>query len=887
MSAAPVCLYFGAGIAPDLIPGAGLDPGAIEAGAAGLVADAAGVRDGGGAVLRAWQGLGPAYQAPETGALLAVMDPVADAARVFADDVDRVAGVLRGFAGQVRVIKAALDQVRADAWAFRAKVGTSDAWTYDQDLVDENTALVRRVNAQQVALWDAERDCANAIRAIDCIAGWAPATQTGQANTYGVTDLPTDTGLAWGAAVPRADHCPKAAAVQVKGFVWDAIVVDSVGGAFTGLGALVGIDATGWHWATMQTSWGGLGALIGYDQTGGDWSWDTAGQGWTETGKSLLAWDTWDQDPARAAGVVFFNLATTILTFGGAAAAKTGLTAAGKATTVSQVMVTGARVVDLLDPLGLALVGTRSTLPRLGTLLTLTTPTTRLIDELPTTGTGHGADHLTHNLTHVEIPHVPPVPHAPEVPDVPRAHLDGADTPDDLTPEAPAGPDPGTVEHHGSHTVERVLDTVSAPARVVDRPRTTPDDLLRSSTELDAPTHPNTRAPLSDGEHAPGATTAGPAHGDRPGSDAQDGHAPGDIQEPPGPGIPGEDAIDGPSTPGQVVRDVHGVEHVVRMSDEAIALSGAPRWEDALDIELRDRGMTRSEFDSLASRPLQWLSPRALDTLTAIRRAMPRIELGDIMQKIIPTDQLRPLLDNLFTTDELRDLVGSESFEHLEEIARNRPKSARNFENVISGFVARAADVAGLDSATLYKRLGLRYPGSTFMPDQPMFAIRYARGTEAEVMYDAAAQTSRPTPRILSPEVPDLPLEVLHKMQRDVDPTTGRSAYDAMREDTFHRDDMRGDAIGRWNTAHPDAFESAAAPEAVEWYTDSATDLSNPHRGNGFSGTGPDMVPEASYGPQTFAVPPGAELWMTTTDGSQRLIAIRRDDAWVRIVDGN
>ena len=363
----PAC--YRSGIDPDAIPGQDLDPDAVLAAAAGLAAGGTRVREAGAAMLREWRQLRASYVAPEAEQLLAVMDPVEAGARAYGDDVERVAAALRRYAEDVRPIKNALGHVRRDAWTFRDSIASIPDWEYDQDLVDENAALIRRVNAQQVALWDVERACANAIRALYRAPSWHAATSNEDPLGYGLADLGEDTETAWGAAVERKDHCPKSAAVGAKRFVWDGLVVDGLWGTVTGLGLLVGIDGTDWDRETFQQSWVGMSSLIGFANH--SWTPAHAGEAWRGLGKGLLAWDRWSEDPARAAGGAVFNLGTIVVPAGAAAAGTRSaatVTATGVGARTATVLARAAEVVKFTDPITLTTMGVKAALPRLADL---------------------------------------------------------------------------------------------------------------------------------------------------------------------------------------------------------------------------------------------------------------------------------------------------------------------------------------------------------------------------------------------------------------------------------------------------------------------------------------------------------------------------------------
>lgn len=361
-----VCYDTSNGIVVEAIPGEDLSPAAMRTAATGLRSAAQEVREHGASAVHTWQGLSPHYEAPESAALLAVVDPVSANAHAFADAVDQVAAALDAYADEVAPIAGALRVIRTEARAFRRKIAGNSEWRYDQGLVDENTDLIGRVNAQQVLLWDAERACANRIRALYGAAPWQVADGSDYEFAYGTAEIGTDMEMPWGAEVQRQDHCPKAAAVGVKRFVWDGIVVDGIGGTLEGLGMLIGIDGNGWSWDTVAASWTGMAGLIGYAD--GEWSWGNAGDTWTAMGKGIISYDTWSEDPARAAGGSAFNILTVVLPAGAAVSGVKGASKAATAGRVGTFLQKGARVMDFVDPAALGIMGARAALPKLGDL---------------------------------------------------------------------------------------------------------------------------------------------------------------------------------------------------------------------------------------------------------------------------------------------------------------------------------------------------------------------------------------------------------------------------------------------------------------------------------------------------------------------------------------
>ncbi|MEU4384964.1 DNA/RNA non-specific endonuclease [Promicromonospora sp. NPDC023805] len=355
-----------AAIDPAGIPGAPgaqkLDPHAVDDAADDLRADAARIRDEGAEVPRAWQGLAAHYEAPEAGQLLAVMDPVGRTTDNFAEDLERVAAALASFAMDLREVKARFDQVRFDAVAFRNKIAGNLEWEFDQELIHENNRLLSAANSAAVDLQDAERRCANQIRAIDQMTPLH--VSTGAADdplAYGVSHISLDTPMPWGESVARQDHCPKAAAVQVKRAVWDGFGDDVLLASVEGFGAFFGFDSESGERSleTAEAAWTGLGLLVGHDAQSGEQSWDIFGTTWTEMGKGLIAWDMWEEDPARAVGTSVGNIALLFATAGVGVAAKVGT--AGKLGGVLKTAQAVNVVNRVLDPLEWATAGVRAT----------------------------------------------------------------------------------------------------------------------------------------------------------------------------------------------------------------------------------------------------------------------------------------------------------------------------------------------------------------------------------------------------------------------------------------------------------------------------------------------------------------------------------------------
>lgn len=861
-------MCYASGINPSAIPGEDLDPDAVETAANGLSTGGGKVRDAGADVLTKWRGLSAHYEAPEAAQLFTVMNPVETKAREFGEAVTSVAGALRSYAAEIRPIKAGLDAVRADAWAFRDSIASNAEWEYDQDLVDENTALVKRVNDLQVQLWEAERRCANAIRALYGADPWRAMTSENDPLGYGVGEIPTDAAMPWGSEVQRKDHCPKSAAVGVKRFVWDGVVVDGLWGTVQGLGMLVGIDGNGWSWDTMKSSWVGMGSLIGY--SGGDWSWDNAGEAWKGLGKGLISYDTWEDDPARAAGGSVFNIATIFIPAGAAVSGTKGAaTAAGNAGRVSTLFAKGAKIVDFTDPVNLAIQGGKVVLPKLDDLVrglgTTISDLSAAID-LPDIRT---PDLDVPNATLDELLDGPPV-RDPEL-----------GSPDDVPAPQPA-PEPALVgggAPDGPGGLGNGADDLHQP------PTTTPGTSTGGSTGgtgTDVPTGGTPDSPSTGGStpggntpggsapggSTPGGTTpggttpGGTTPGDMPGSGGADdvvpgGDIPGTTPEAPGaPDTPPPGSGDVPPSgtgtgePGRVVIDDSGTPHVINTSDDLV-LRNDPAFTQVLDEQIAQHGLTRPEFDDLVTTPIEQLSRDQVTTLLEIRDAMPPVTPDTVLQKILPPTQALDILGP--------DGAGLMEPDLLTRASAQGPQELTG----VGGFVGRAADVAGQSPQELYRSFGLNYDEVTFRPDgESMFAVRYRAG-------DGVSGVGSP----VTPDVPHGPLEAMRTMPDSI--------YE------IADDGARRVAIKQWIDEHA-SDASFAASRALDIDGSGAPNLGpdrNPFRGNGFGGTGADYAPELTYGRNSITVPQGAELWRLRPDGTQELAAVFHDRRWHLIAE--
>jgi hypothetical protein len=414
------------------IPGADIQPDAIEENARTVGTISGQVTEHGSNVNFTWQGMAAVYEAPESPTLLGLMAPVSSQATQAGDNLAEVSAALVAFAADVRPIKAELDALRADAKTFvdsiqggvqvreinpawtaaQSPYGGASAvptyqgswgsstttaqsapeqyrtvtkeWHESQEHVDRNNELLSAVNAQQVKLWEAERACANRIRALYGAAPLRAAQSEDDSLGYGISEIPEGTEMPWGAEVERTEGCGEATVNFVfKDFLWEGIAVGGIWGTVQGLGTLVlGYNpATGDFFSgeAYGAAWGNLGMLLfaGAANTGilapifqSDSLMQSMGmdgflpqevrdfkaqadEAAINTGKALIAWDKWQDDPGTALGESVFNVGTALIPVGGAAVA--GVKTASTAASVVSKM---ARVVDFVDPAALALNGT-------------------------------------------------------------------------------------------------------------------------------------------------------------------------------------------------------------------------------------------------------------------------------------------------------------------------------------------------------------------------------------------------------------------------------------------------------------------------------------------------------------------------------------------------
>ncbi|MBE4771205.1 hypothetical protein [Streptomyces caniscabiei] len=322
-----------------------------------LYANAGQFRASGADLHTAFQGLSAFYRAPEAHDLFSSTQPVKAKSDAFADDLEKVAGALDEYGVEVRPLVEKLATLKADARAFVASVAGDDDWRKDKDKVDTNNGLWRDVNHTVAAFQAAELACHNKITAL--VGGTTLTVDDGShgENMYGyrAEDLDHAGETPWGSAVEQ-EYEGWDWVTHTSGQVWDGFWTDGVMGTVHGVGTLFGADgseAAGEAWtglaklgtasfltsATLGTWW-----LVPDDKLP-SWLRDSRTT-YKQTVKGFVAWDTWESNPARAAGTVSFNVLGLLGTEGAGAAA----TGAGRTGAAARAVSAVGKVGRAVDP---------------------------------------------------------------------------------------------------------------------------------------------------------------------------------------------------------------------------------------------------------------------------------------------------------------------------------------------------------------------------------------------------------------------------------------------------------------------------------------------------------------------------------------------------------
>ncbi|MBC2868271.1 hypothetical protein H1R13_25900 [Streptomyces mexicanus] len=346
----------------------------MEKDAGALKKTASDIRDTGRDVHNDFQGLTSCYSAPEADQLFHTTLPVRDKADAFADKLETVSGALSAFAKDARPLVQRMDQLRSEAAAFRQSIEGDDDWRKDQKNIDKNAHLVHEIGRVWGEFQELERATATKIDGQVDGTRWIPDDGSHKKGMYGFTadDAAKADDTPWGKVDEREYTGLAAAWHWTKDNVGGALkgfFVDGVWGTIKGLGHMVNV----FDWDTFTKTWKGIGDVFGgvsaYIMTPYDWAMDKMfgpadhsdtdrqKKALRDFGKSLIAYDEWGTNPARAGGTVTFNLLTlgagTFLKLGkaGSLAAKAGeagegASAAGRVAKVADAFGKTGRLVD-------------------------------------------------------------------------------------------------------------------------------------------------------------------------------------------------------------------------------------------------------------------------------------------------------------------------------------------------------------------------------------------------------------------------------------------------------------------------------------------------------------------------------------------------------------
>ena len=338
------------------------DPEAVRAAAGDLKATAEKIHAVATESAASWSKLrAGVYKAPGDEVVFHAFVPVVNAAGELRSGVATVDTAVHAYADAVTTLKTKLEDIKAQAASFQARVDgrSREDWDDDEDLVKDEQNIIGGLDGLYAELTAAQRDCANAINATYGGPTYVLTTQEGpQAGeiAYGYTREQLDSAasegnIPWGRPTqwdkPWYRDTWDAVASFGKG-VWSGIT-----GTVSGLWNMVNVG----DMDTFKATWTGLGKLaldvaivttplaqVALRATGhGDVA-DNAGKDLLAVGKAAIHWDDWKRDPAYAAGATTFDLATILLTAGGGAALKAG-SVAGK---VAEIGNAGGKVAEVL-----------------------------------------------------------------------------------------------------------------------------------------------------------------------------------------------------------------------------------------------------------------------------------------------------------------------------------------------------------------------------------------------------------------------------------------------------------------------------------------------------------------------------------------------------------
>ncbi|MGA4802712.1 hypothetical protein [Streptomyces lavendulocolor] len=330
-----------------------------------------------GDVHTSFGGLRAFYRAPEAEQLFATTRPVQDRALEVGSDLCVIAGALGTYAHDIGPLVKRLDELRRAAADFRAKVADDDKWREDGDLTDENLARRNEIAEVWARFQEAERTCHDKIVAL---VGGSPLTVDDGSHKpgmygYDAEMLKQAESLPWGDAV--AESTPAWQIWEHGADFATGFFVDGVVGTIKSLGTLVGTDG----WDAAGEAWKGLGllstgVLISTTPAMGlFWGADDKDMppllrdsrtAMKETGKALIAYDKWDENPARAGGLATFNVLSILATRGAGSAAS----GAGRSGAAAKALSFAGKAGQAVDPTTYLLKGATASLRKIGDVMT-------------------------------------------------------------------------------------------------------------------------------------------------------------------------------------------------------------------------------------------------------------------------------------------------------------------------------------------------------------------------------------------------------------------------------------------------------------------------------------------------------------------------------------
>ena len=283
-------------------------------------------------------------------------------------------------------------------------------------------------------------------------------------------------------------------------------------------------------------------------------------------------------------------------------------------------------------------------------------------------------------------------------------------------------------------------------------------------------------------------------------------------------------------------------------------------YEAVLTGRLADLNISRTRFDELIETPFEKLTKSELDALIDVRKSLPEVTPGTVLQKIIPPSDVHRLFNDLLEQVARADLSTPEGAALVSKFDDLKFQDFLNSNHEIfdgpagkypvssvGGFVSRSADVSDLNTSGLFDSLGLGYTKTEFSPTgQDYFAIQFEAGD-------------------LQPSRADYTLQAARTHFNDLDGLTGYDYQTALAE--FVEQDYRAAQPQGPLTQPIDVEFNGRADWALN-----AVDEHNVHRGNGFGGQNGAKTPEF----QLFTrvdIPDGAELWKISPAGERFTIA--------------